>query len=134
MVVLGLIHVQITISHFAMPVESQPVKSYDFVRTQLEHTMDVACPPWMDWFHGGLQFQTIHHLFPRLPRSKLRYVRDMYVIPYCEKHGFKYLSYDFITCNRMVLDNFHKVALQAQDNIINAMEQTASNLLELTSD
>jgi len=117
-VISGLIHVQITISHFAMPVDIQPSTSYDFVKTQLDHTMDVSCQPWMDWFHGGLQFQTIHHLFPRLPRSKLRYVRDAYVKPYCEKHGLKYLSYDFLTCNWMVLNNFHKIALQAQENII----------------
>lgn len=25
--------------------------------TQLNTTMDVDCYRWMDWFHGGLQFQ-----------------------------------------------------------------------------
>ncbi len=26
-------------------------------RAQLESTNNVACPAWLDWFHGGLQFQ-----------------------------------------------------------------------------
>ena len=34
--------------------------------------MDWSCPPWMDWFHGGLQFQIEHHIFPRAPRHRLR--------------------------------------------------------------
>ncbi|CAD6238264.1 unnamed protein product [Miscanthus lutarioriparius] len=37
------------------------------VQKQTRGTLDVACPPWMDWFHGELQFQVEHHLFPRLP-------------------------------------------------------------------
>jgi len=27
------------------------------LRAQLESTNNVACPEWLDWFHGGLQFQ-----------------------------------------------------------------------------
>lgn len=65
------LHVQITLSHFGMsttdfgPSEPFPVK-------QLRTTMDVDCPEWIDWFHGGLQYQVVHHLFPRLPRHNLR--------------------------------------------------------------
>ena len=49
---------------------------------QLNGTMDIDCPAWMDWFHGGLQFQTEHHLFPRWPRHKLRQLREEVVKPY----------------------------------------------------
>jgi hypothetical protein len=28
----------------------------EWFRLQLKTTMDVECPEWMDWFHGGLQF------------------------------------------------------------------------------
>ncbi|CRK17941.1 hypothetical protein BN1723_011453 [Verticillium longisporum] len=55
------LHIQITLSHFAMstadlgPAESFPQK-------MLRTTMDVDCPTWLDFFHGGLQFQAIHHL------------------------------------------------------------------------
>lgn len=31
--------------------------SEGWVVTQLGTTMDVDCYRWLDWFHGGLQFQ-----------------------------------------------------------------------------
>lgn len=43
----------------------------------------------MDWFHGGLQFQIEHHLFPRLPRHNLRKVQAM-VEPLCIELGLDY--------------------------------------------
>ena len=64
------LHVQITLSHFSMsttdfgPTESFPQK-------MLRTTMDVDCPPYLDFLHGGLQFQAVHHLFPRVPRHRL---------------------------------------------------------------
>merc|ERR1711871_922689 len=73
----GILHVQITLSHFCMETftKEQPVYTSDdndWFKVQLATTMDVDCPQWMDWFHGGLQFQIEHHLFPRLPRHNLR--------------------------------------------------------------
>jgi len=104
--VTGLLAVQITISHFAMPVFEGVTKEeyeYNFVKVQVEHSMDVDCDPWMDWLHGGLQFQVIHHLFPRIPRHNLRHVRDQYLLPFLKKHNITYHSYDFIEANKVVL-------------------------------
>jgi len=36
--------------------------------------MDVSCPPYLDFLHGGLNFQTPHHLYPRVPRFRFRAV------------------------------------------------------------
>lgn len=47
------LHVQITISHFGMPTND--VQGEGFAEKALRTTMDVECPTWMDWFHGGLQ-------------------------------------------------------------------------------
>jgi hypothetical protein len=57
--VSGLLHVQITLSHFSMEtfmgLPYTPNKEKDeWFRLQLKTTMDVDCPEWMDWFHGGL--------------------------------------------------------------------------------
>lgn len=65
-----IVHVQITLSHFAMST-SDLGQSESFVSRQLRTTMDVSCPEWLDFFHGGLHYQAIHHLFPRLPRHKI---------------------------------------------------------------
>ena len=60
--------------------KDQPVYTCDendWFRLQLATTMDVDCSEWMDWFHGGLQFQIEHHLFPRVPRHNLREVQKL---------------------------------------------------------
>lgn len=55
------LHVQITLSHFAMSTSDFGVAE-SFAQRMLRTTMDVDCPTWLDFFHGGLQFQAIHHL------------------------------------------------------------------------
>lgn len=46
----GILHVQITLSHFAEPVETDFAdKPYNFVETQVLHSIDIDCPRWLDW-------------------------------------------------------------------------------------
>lgn len=111
--VAGLLHVQITISHFPMdiyegddvPLAQEP----EFFAAQLKTTMDVDCPAWMDWFHGGLQFQVVHHLMPRMPRHNLRKA-SKFVQSLAEKHGLVYKSVGFIEANCLVLQTLRKTA------------------------
>lgn len=103
-----VLHVQITLSHFAMDTAALN-ENEDFVTHQMRTSMDVDCPTWLDWFHGGLQYQVVHHLFPRLPRHNLRKVRDR-MLPFFEEHGLKYHCYDFTLGNVMVLNQLAKVA------------------------
>ena len=58
-------------------------------------TNNVSCPVWMDWFHGGLQYQIEHHLYPDLPRHQLR-AASGYVRPMCEKLGIRYHAPEFL--------------------------------------
>jgi delta8-fatty-acid desaturase len=105
-----IVHVQITLSHFAMST-SDLGTSESFVSRQLRTTMDVACPEWFDFFHGGLQYQAIHHLFPRLPRHNFRKAQK-YVIEFCEETGLKYSIYGFVDGNGVVLNKLQDVAQQ----------------------
>lgn len=50
------LHVQITLSHFSMSTADLGLKE-SFPQKMLRTTMDVDCPEWLDFFHGGLQFQ-----------------------------------------------------------------------------
>jgi len=50
------LHVQITLSHFAMSTADLGVRE-SFPQKMLRTTMDVDCPEWLDFLHGGLQFQ-----------------------------------------------------------------------------
>jgi delta8-fatty-acid desaturase len=105
-----LVHVQITLSHFAMSTADLGV-SESFPSRQLRTTMDVDCPEWFDFFHGGLQFQVIHHLFPRLPRHNFRKVQP-YVIKFCEECGLKYSIYGFGEGNEIVIGKLGEIAKQ----------------------
>ena len=73
----GILHVQITLSHFSMDTYYGR-KKFDshednWFKMQLDTSMDVASNHLTEWFHGGLQYQIEHHLFPRLPRHNLKY-------------------------------------------------------------
>ncbi|KAF7580324.1 Fatty acid desaturase family protein [Clavispora lusitaniae] len=105
-----LVHVQITLSHFAMSTADLGV-SESFPSRQLRTTMDVDCPQWLDFLHGGLQFQAVHHLFPRLPRHNLRKAQK-YVIDFCEEVGLPYSIYGFGKGNEIVIGKLAEIGKQ----------------------
>jgi fatty acid desaturase len=39
-----------------------------FFGLQLKTTRNIDTAWWDGWYHGGLQYQIEHHLFPQLPR------------------------------------------------------------------
>ncbi|KAL5116644.1 hypothetical protein ACEQ8H_005393 [Pleosporales sp. CAS-2024a] len=103
-----ILHVQITLSHWGMPTaDLGPTES--FPQHQLRTTMDVDCPPWLDWFHGGLQFQAVHHLFPRVPRHNLRRGQEL-VREFARKSGVKYTCLSFVDCNKAVIARLQQVS------------------------
>lgn len=105
------VHVQITLSHFAMSTaDLGPNES--FPQRMLRTTMDVDCPPWLDFFHGGLQFQAIHHLYPRLPRHNLRRTQKL-VQEFCNDVGIPYALYGFVDSNKEVIGKLAEVSRQA---------------------
>jgi delta8-fatty-acid desaturase len=105
------LHIQITLSHFCMstadlgPAESFPQK-------MLRTTMDVDCPQWLDFFHGGLQFQAIHHLYPRIPRHNLRATQKL-VQEFCNEVGIPYALYGFVDGNKKTVGRLAEVSRQA---------------------
>jgi delta8-fatty-acid desaturase len=107
-----ILHVQITLSHWGMPTSDLgPTES--FPQRQLRTTMDVDCPAWFDFFHGGLQFQAVHHLFPRVPRHNLRRGQTL-VRQFCEKTQVKYQCYSFVKGNEIVVGRLDEIAQQVK--------------------
>lgn len=105
-----IVHVQITLSHFAMSTTDLGV-SESFPMRQIRTTMDVDCPKWLDFFHGGLQFQAVHHLFPRLPRHNLRAAQSD-VIKFCQQTNMKYSIYGFGEGNEIVINKLADIGKQ----------------------
>ncbi|KAF2711764.1 fatty acid desaturas-like protein [Pleomassaria siparia CBS 279.74] len=106
------LHLQITLSHFAMSTADLGTTE-SFPQKMLRTTMDVDCPQWLDFFHGGLQFQAIHHLFPRLPRHNLRRTQKL-VQDFCEEVDIPYALFGFVEGNQIVLGRLGDVSKQAK--------------------
>jgi delta8-fatty-acid desaturase len=105
------LHAQITLSHFSMSTaELGPHES--FPQKMLRTTMDIDCPQWLDFFHGGLQFQAVHHLFPRMPRHNLRRAQKL-VQEFCTDVGIPYALYGFVDGSRSVIGRLEEVGRQA---------------------
>lgn len=106
------LHVQITLSHYAMSTADLGVHE-SFAQKMLRTTMDVDCPTWLDFFHGGLQFQAIHHLFPRIPRHNLRKTQHL-VKEFCEDVQIPYAVFTFADGNKKVISKLGDIAKQAK--------------------
>ncbi|KAK4099524.1 fatty acid/sphingolipid desaturase [Parathielavia hyrcaniae] len=106
------LHVQITLSHWGMST-SEVGESESFAQRQLRTTMDVDCPAWLDWIHGGLQFQAVHHLFPRVPRHNLRRLQVL-VREFCASTGIPYTLLGFVDGNAKVLGRLGEVGQQVK--------------------
>lgn len=104
----AVLHVQINASHWGMDCSELDCTEH-FAAKALRTTMDIDCPAWLDWFHGGLQFQAMHHLFPRMPRRHLRAAVPL-VESFAKKHGLTYHHHGFIRGNGLMLDNLRGVS------------------------
>ncbi|KAF3447537.1 hypothetical protein FNV43_RR12723 [Rhamnella rubrinervis] len=112
--VTGSQHVQFCLNHFSTSVYVGPPSGNDWFEKQTRGTLNILCPSWMDWFHGGLQFQIEHHLFPRLPRCNLRKASP-FVKELCKKHNLPYNCVSFWKANVLTLKTLKTAALQARD-------------------
>lgn len=106
------LHVQITLSHFAMSTADLGIHE-SFPQKMLRTTMDVDCPTWLDFFHGGLQFQAIHHLYPRIPRHNLRRTQQL-VMEFCRDVNIPYALFTFYDGNKEVISRLGDVAKQVR--------------------
>ena len=123
--VAGILNVQITLSHFSRPIFDSPTKEEgdggvnnkkyggDFYTRNVISSLDVGCPFYLDWFHGGLQFQTLHHLFPRLGRQYLRKTLPL-ITSLCKKHNLPYSMKSFVDCNIEVYETLKNTGLEAR--------------------
>jgi len=116
--VSGLLHLQICLSHFPMDAhrEDSEDRAKGWYALQMQTTLNVVTNPFFDWFHGGLQFQIEHHMFPRLPRHRLRYARKL-VKAKLESIGEldRYKELTFFDGNLFLLQTMRNAALEASN-------------------
>mmetsp|Transcript_3404 Transcript_3404/g.8653 ORF Transcript_3404/g.8653 Transcript_3404/m.8653 type:complete len:503 (+) Transcript_3404:152-1660(+) len=118
--VAGLLNVQITLSHFSRAIfdsvsnkDNETKYGGDFFTRNVLSSLDVECPAYMDWFHGGLQFQTLHHLYPRIGRQHFRETEPL-IVSLCKKHSLPYSRKSFLECNMEICQTLKDTALHAR--------------------
>lgn len=71
-VVCSVLHLQLNVGHYPAPMTTKDeMHDAGFLAHQAKTTVNVSCSRWTHWFHGGLEYQIEHHLFPLLPRHRL---------------------------------------------------------------
>lgn len=113
-VVTSIQHLQFCLNHFSTSIYIGHPNGNDWFEKQTGGSLNIECPSWMDWFHGGLQFQIEHHLFPRLPRNQLRRISP-FVKELCKKHGLTYNCASFWGANERTIRTLRSAAMQARD-------------------
>eukprot|EP00924_Labyrinthula_sp_SR-Ha-C_P004739 augustus_masked-scaffold_1-processed-gene-10.2-mRNA-1 protein AED:0.05 eAED:0.12 QI:0/-1/0/1/-1/1/1/0/554 len=80
---------------------------------QVQTTLNVENPLYMDFFHGGLNYQIEHHLLPRLPRHHLRLARVL-VQELCRKHNVLHRDLGFVEANIEMIGRLKDTAMKAR--------------------
>mmetsp|Transcript_1862 Transcript_1862/g.3807 ORF Transcript_1862/g.3807 Transcript_1862/m.3807 type:complete len:905 (-) Transcript_1862:819-3533(-) len=80
----------------------------NFFVWQILATQDFACPIWLQWFYGGLNFHYSHHLFPTLSREYFHITTPL-IKELCDKHGLPFVQVGFFQCIGEMIVNFNEV-------------------------
>ena len=79
-----------------------------FLRAQVVTSRNVRSGPIADWWYGGLNYQIEHHLFPTLPRNRLRAAQRI-IRAYCREIGVPYHETSAAGSYREILAYLHAV-------------------------
>jgi len=94
-------------NHKAMPLLEQD-SQVDFLRRQVLTSRNVFAHPVTDFWYGGLNYQIEHHLFPRLPRNKLKEAQPI-IKDFCRKHEIPFHETSVLQSYREILSHLHEV-------------------------
>lgn len=91
-------------NHSAMPLAMPGPRRLD----QLRSTRNVATGPIGDFMFGGLNYQIEHHLFPSMPRSRLRQASAR-VRAFCEQHDLPYNRCSLASTYQAIAADLHDI-------------------------
>jgi fatty acid desaturase len=94
-------------NHKAMPLLERD-SEVDFLRRQVLTSRNVVAHPFTDFWYGGLNYQIEHHLFPRLPRNKLREAQPI-IRGFCRDHSITYHETSVLQSYKEILSHLHEV-------------------------
>jgi fatty acid desaturase len=89
-------------------IESGP--DVDFLLEQVLTSRNVNPGRVTDFLYGGLNYQIEHHLFPSMPRNRLRQAQPL-VASFCAEHGIPYCSTSAFAAYRDIFAHLHAVSV-----------------------
>jgi fatty acid desaturase len=95
-------------NHMGMPIVNAN-ENPDFLRQQVLTSRNVKGHPLVDFLFGGLNYQIEHHLFPKMPRNRLRTARKL-VQEFLQQKSIAYHETGFIQSFREILADLHRVS------------------------
>jgi fatty acid desaturase len=81
----------------------------DRIRQQILTSRNVRAHPVTDFWFGGLNYQIEHHLFPSMPRNKLKEAQAT-VKEFCQAHAIPYRETTLFQAYRDILRYLHQVS------------------------
>jgi fatty acid desaturase len=94
-------------NHMGMPILSEN-ENQDFVRHQVLTSRNIKGPRIVNYLFGGLNYQIEHHLFPRMPRNRLRHASEI-VQKFLQERSIHYCEQGFFECYRSILTYLHQI-------------------------
>jgi fatty acid desaturase len=95
-------------NHKGMPVLDTN-SSLGFLERQVITARNVHAHPVTDFWYGGLNYQIEHHLFPSMPRNRLREAQVI-IKAFCLKYGVSYYETNAFQSYRETLSSLHEVS------------------------
>ena len=81
----------------------------DFLRQQVLTSRNVKAHPLTDFWYGGLNYQVEHHLFPTMPRNRLREAQGI-VRDFCKTHSIPYHETSMLQSYKEIVQYMHQVS------------------------
>ncbi len=100
-------------NHKGMPILESDHK-LDYLHMQVITARNITAHPITDFIYGGLNYQIEHHLFPSLPRNKLREAQEV-IKSFCQKHSISYHETSVLQSYREILGHFHEISAFIHD-------------------
>ena len=94
-------------NHKAMPILEKDTE-VGFLHRQVLTSRNVFASPVNDFWYGGLNYQIEHHLFPRMPRNKLKRAQPI-IKNFCREHEIPFHETSVLQSYREILQHLHKV-------------------------
>ena len=78
-----------------------------FFRRQVLTARNVKAHPFTDFWYGGLNYQIEHHLFPQMPRNRLKDAQKV-AKAFCKKHTIPYHETGILQSQKEIIQFLHQ--------------------------